>query len=183
MQHIESTLIQSFILLNQFFRENNVRYCLIGGMAVGFWGNPRYTQDMDFTVATHEVSLKPVITLLEKGKFKLIKKGDSQIQITGHGNLRFMADIILAEVEYQDWVVQRAQVVEIFKTPVPICSAEDLIVLKLIANRRQDLLDIETILKTCALQLDKNYLKKWFEFWELNERFDNEFGKDFSLKL
>ena len=114
-------------------------------------------------------------------KFKFEKKGDWQIKIQGKGNLVFLADIILAETEYQDWVVQRAKPVKIFDVSVPICSPEDLIILKLIANRRQDLLDIEKILARHWDTLNKQYLKEWFAFWEIEKLFKQEFGANFPL--
>lgn len=179
MEPFDPSFIKSFILINQFLQKHQFRYCLIGGIAAGFWGEPRYTRDMDFTVSTHEASFKPIISALEKEKFKVVKKGDSQIQVTGFEKLNFIADFILSEMDYQDWVIQRAQNVAVFNVTAPICSPEDLIILKLIANRRQDLLDIENVLKARMLQLDKEYLHKWFKVWELDERFVQEFGKDF----
>ena len=93
----------------------------------------------------------------------------------------FQADFILAETEYQECVVARAISVPVFEVKVPLCTAEDLIILKLIAYRRQDLLDIENILKRHGRDLDQNYLCQWFEFWKLKERYAQEFRKDFPL--
>jgi len=183
MENLELGLIKSFILINQFFQTHNIRYCLIGGVAAGFWGKPRYTQDLDFTVVSRTGSLDEIIELLKKDKFKIKEKGPSQLQVTQKDKLIFQVDIILAETDYQDWVVQRAKPVDIFEAKVPICSPEDLIILKLIANRRQDLVDIENILNNKAVVLDKNYLKHWFSFWELHDRFSNEFGKEFSSRI
>ena len=35
----------------KFLNEHNVRYLLIGGWAVGIYGNPRATKDIDFLIA------------------------------------------------------------------------------------------------------------------------------------
>ncbi len=179
MVKIENDLIESFILMNEFLQKNNIRYCLIGGMAAGFWGEPRYTKDMDFTVMSMEGSLDTITQKLTKEEFKVVSKGASQIQVVKKNHLHFIADLILAETEYQDWVIQRAINVKIFSQQVPICTAEDLIILKLIANRRQDLLDIENVLKIGGARLDFTYLKKWFLFWEITERFNEEFKNQF----
>lgn len=176
MEKIEAVLIESFILINRYFQEKKIRYCVIGGIAAGYWGNPRYTKDMDFAVVSRSQGLKPLAEQLKKDGFKVVGKGEGQIHVVQKGSLHFQADLILAETDYQDWVVQRAVPVPMFSIEAPICSAEDLIVLKLIANRRQDLLDIENIIKNKSLKLDKAYLKKWFEVWELEGRFQKEFG-------
>lgn len=177
MEKLEPILIKSFILMNKFFQEEQIRYCLIGGMAAGYWGEPRFTRDMDFTVVSQSGDLKPLVQKFRQNGFKVETKGPSQMQVVAKGQLHFQADLVLAETDYQDWVVQRAVSVAMFDINVPICSAEDLIILKLIANRRQDLLDIENVLKNHRKDLDKKYIKKWFQIWELEERFQKEFGE------
>jgi hypothetical protein len=175
MPVIEANLIESFLLLNRFFQKYKLRYCLIGGMAAGYWGEPRFTKDMDFTVVSpKQEDLKE---LLKKEKFQFEEKGTGQLQVVRHGKLSFIADLIFSETDYQDWVIQRAVSVQMFGVTVPICSAEDLIILKLIANRRQDLLDIENVLKNQSGRLDKTYLGEWMTTWELTDRFKKEFGK------
>ena len=183
MRHIEATLIESFLLLNRFFQEHNIRYCLIGGIAAGFWSEPRYTQDMDFTVVSKNKSILPLTKLLQKEGFQVKKQGNSQCQITQKGSLQFQADLILAETNYQDWVVARALEIELFDSKTYICSAEDIIILKLIAHRRQDLLDIENVLKKNASMLDQAYLKKWITHWKLQKLFQKEFSDIFELSF
>lgn len=176
MEKIEAQLIESFKLINHILKKHHIRYCLIGGIAAGYWGQPRYTHDMDFTVVSLDHNLSGLTKILQQEGCKVLSKGD-KIQVTGKGKLHFIADFILAEMNYQDWVIQRAKPVTMFDIDVPICSAEDLIILKLIANRRQDLLDIENILKYQKDTVDKEYLQKWFNEWELTDRFKKEFGK------
>lgn len=171
---IDASFILAFGKLNRFFQQEKIRYCLIGGIAAGYWGEPRFTQDMDFTVAI-KGGLRRLKHQLKTAKFSARSKGSSQLQITGQQKLRFQADILLAEVEYQDWVIQRSQNISLFDFQVPICSAEDLVILKLIANRRQDLLDIENILARQQNQLNKDYLKEWLSYWKLQERWQKEF--------
>lgn len=180
MVALEASLIESFVLMNRFLQEHQIRYVLIGGLAAGYWGEPRFTADMDFTVVSRD-GMKSVTRLFKDGGFTVEPKGEWQTKVFGKGSLKFQADLILAQTDYEDWVVQRAIPIKMFDVLVPICSAEDLIILKLIANRRQDLLDIENVLNNHFAVLDKEYLKKWFSFWELDERYRSEFGKDFRL--
>ena len=179
MEPIEPTLIEGFIRINKFFQKHKIRYCLIGGIAAGYWGEPRFTHDMDFTVMSRTKGLQEIARLLKKNGFKIVEQGADQLQVVQHESFHFVADLIFAATDYQDWVVQRAAVVPIFQVNVPICSAEDLILLKLIANRRQDLVDIENVLKRHASHLDQIYLKEWIRTWDLGERLRSEFGRDF----
>jgi len=175
MKKIEAPFIESFLEVNRFFFSHDIRNCLIGGLAAGFWGEPRYTQDMDFTVALKEENLDSFIHLLKANGFIFSKKGTNQIEIKQKGRLNFQADLILSETEYQEWVVSRAIPVKIFETKVSICTPEDLIIMKLLANRRQDLLDVENILKKRVMELDQDYLKKWLNFWKIKPLFKKEF--------
>jgi hypothetical protein len=175
MDKIDAPFIESFLLVNQFFQKHSIRYCLIGGLAAGYWGDPRYTQDMDFTVALHDKKWKSLESKLTKEKFSFQRQSSSQLQITKQSQLSFQADLFLAEVEYQEWVIQRAIPITIFDIKIPICSPEDLIILKLIAKRRQDYLDIENVLKKHSKELDQSYLKQWCEFWKVWKVFNEEF--------
>src|SRR5690349_16072830 len=38
--------------VERFCRRHKWRFCFIGGVAVQRWGEPRFTQDVDFTVLT-----------------------------------------------------------------------------------------------------------------------------------
>lgn len=41
---------KDFEELLKYFNKHKVRYCIVGGFAVGFHGMPRYTKDMDILV-------------------------------------------------------------------------------------------------------------------------------------
>src|SRR3989338_5927338 len=105
MVKIDTQFIDGFIAINAFFKKHKIRYCLIGGIAAGHWGEPRYTQDSDFTVVSRTGSFKEICTLLEKEGFKTESKGISQASVTHWKGKQCKADLVLAEVDYQDWVV------------------------------------------------------------------------------
>lgn len=52
-----------------------------------------------------------------------------------------------------------------------VLSPEDVIIHKLIADRAKDDADIEDIQQT-EPSLDWDYLNKWFDAWELRQRFE-----------
>ena len=49
-------------------------------------------------------------------------------------------------------------------------AAEDVIVLKMIANRYKDLADVESILEA-GVTLDRAYLEDWLGRWDVSMRF------------
>jgi hypothetical protein len=78
-------------------------------------------------------------------------------------------DLFLAETDFQQSLLSRAQTAESESGPIKIVSPEDLILLKLIANRPRDLGDIQDILFVQG-SLDQNYLKTWANQLQISDR-------------
>jgi hypothetical protein len=79
------------------------------------------------------------------------------------------ADLILAGTEYERQALSRARVESLGTAQdVRVATAEDVIVLKLIAGRAQDVADIEAIL-VAKPALDERYIEDWADFWEVLE--------------
>ncbi len=55
-------------------------------------------------------------------------------------------DISLGALEYEEDLIGRTRTVQKDRLKIPVASPEDMIVLKIIAQRKQDLADIENIL-------------------------------------
>ena len=51
-------LPQDFKDFINLLNSNNVKYLLLGGWSVGFYGNPRATKDIDFLVSSDNLNLK-----------------------------------------------------------------------------------------------------------------------------
>jgi len=75
------------------------------------------------------------------------------------------ADLIVAATEYERVAIGRSRE-ELLgpERPVLVIAPEDVIVLKLVAGRAQDIADIEAIL-AAKPQLDEPYVESWAEFW------------------
>ncbi len=50
----------------KFLNGHNVRYLFVGGWAVGIYGNPRATKDIDFLIATDDENIENLQTALHK---------------------------------------------------------------------------------------------------------------------
>jgi hypothetical protein len=51
-------LLEDFKDFINFLNTNEVHYLLIGGWAVGLYGNPRATKDIDFLISIDDNNLK-----------------------------------------------------------------------------------------------------------------------------
>jgi hypothetical protein len=134
--------------------------CIIGGLAVQRWGEPRQTRDVDLTVlsglGSEALYVDPLLAryaprIPNAREFALahrvvLVQTDSGIPL----------DISLAALPFESRVISRASLFAAdAEYSVTTCSAEDLVVLKAFAGRPQDWLDIEGILARQGAALDR----------------------------
>lgn len=76
-------------------------------------------------------------------------------------------EVQVAKTEYQREMLQRAVASE---TGARVATREDLIVLKLIADRAKDKLDLEGLMVLDGL--DWEYVERWAREWDVVDRLD-----------
>lgn len=124
--------------------------CIIGGMALQRWGNPRQTRDVDLTLLTGFGGERNYIKII-------LKQYEARIPNPLEFALRnrvlmlrlpdgIPVDVSLGAIPYEERIIKRATPFD-FAPGIRLttCSAEDLIVLKAFAERPQDWIDIENI--------------------------------------
>ena len=125
---------------HQFFTSLELQYAIIGGYAVQFWGEPRFTQDIDLTVAAPLDDPQGFVKrVLEHFSPRIDEAIDFALKnrvvlvTTSNG---YPLDITLGLPGYEDEVMARAVEFEIAPANrVRVCSAEDLIIHKAEAGR------------------------------------------------
>jgi hypothetical protein len=137
--------------LQEFFFTRKWRFCLIGGLALQRWGEPRVTQDVDCTLFTGFGNEESFISELTEHYASRIEEAEAFA--LEHRVLLLQSkpgigiDIALGGLPYEMGVVDRASDFEFLPSVVlRTCSAEDLIILKAFADRTRDWADIEGIL-------------------------------------
>ncbi|MEP7310169.1 MAG: nucleotidyl transferase AbiEii/AbiGii toxin family protein [Acidobacteriota bacterium] len=134
--------------------------CVIGGLAVQRWGEPRQTRDVDLTLLTglgrEEQFIDPILAhyparLPDARRFAL----DHRVLLVETAN-GIPLDISLGGLPYEARVVERSTEWEVEPAVfVTTCSAEDLLVLKAFAGRAQDWLDVEGVVVRQARRLGR----------------------------
>ncbi len=140
--------------------------CLIGGMAVGRWGEPRATQDVDATVFA---DFGEELALLDALLRKFRSRDASPRERAQIGRLALLEasngvrlDVSFAAFPFEREVLDRASRWPIAPgLSLPTCSAEDLVIYKLVAGRLQDIADIDGIVRRQAGQLDADRVRHW----------------------
>ncbi|GJQ53054.1 MAG: hypothetical protein HKUEN02_19010 [Anaerolineaceae bacterium] len=142
------------------------RGVIIGGIAVGFLGKPRLTEDVDamFLLSTQQVSqflesandenIQPRISNAEEFARK------NRVLLLRHSPTETNIDISLGVLPFEEEVVTRGIVQSTSTLSVRLPTPEDLIIMKAVAHRPKDLEDIRTIIdKNPKLDIDR--IKHW----------------------
>jgi hypothetical protein len=149
--------------------------CLIGGLVIPRWGQPRATTDADFSVLAPYGDEAPVIDLL-LANFKE-RRPHARVFALAHRVLLLVSadgvgiDIALAAFPFETDAIEKASPWEISPgVVVRTCSAEHLVVYKLVAARPQDLVDMAGIVRRQGDRLNVEFIRRWGrEFAELKE--------------
>ncbi|MCG2725710.1 MAG: nucleotidyl transferase AbiEii/AbiGii toxin family protein [Elusimicrobia bacterium] len=127
------------------------KFCFIGGVALQRWGEMRLTRDIDVTLFTGFGLEEPAIDeLLSKYKprVKNAKKFalDNRVLLIESKD-GIGIDVALGGISFEEEMIRRATRFEFLPDlSLLTCSAEDLIILKAFADRRQDWTDIKGII-------------------------------------
>ncbi len=134
------------------------RSCVIGGLAVQRWGEPRLTRDVDISLftgfGTESAFVDALLDLYhgrvtDAGAFAL----RNRVLLLQKGGVGI--DIALAAIPFEERVLARATIFEFLPgAGIRTCSAEDLIVYKGFADRPRDWIDVEGILLRQQGRLD-----------------------------
>jgi hypothetical protein len=145
-----------------------IPYALIGGHAVNTLLEPRLTRDIDEPVVADAEAIGRLRAALEAEGFRLEREFGMELPF-GPDFLRFVCEPVVVEVQtaktrYQHDVVRRA----VPNGGVRVASAEDLIVLKLIADWPKDQADLRGLARLPSL--DWSYFERCAEEWSVQDR-------------
>ncbi|KAA3616452.1 MAG: hypothetical protein DWQ05_12020 [Calditrichaeota bacterium] len=133
-----------------FLNKSKVRYLLVGGWAVGIYGNPRATKDIDFLIAIDDENIQKLLSALEK--FGAPRVDGKVFQVKGNvfrlGRSPVQIDIIndASGINFEECYPRR-NTVSIENIEISLISKADLIQNKRAAGRHRDLGDIESLEK------------------------------------
>lgn len=137
--------------IQNFLRQAGEQFCIIGGIALQRWGEPRFTRDVDLTILCPLGSESAAVDRVLSGFRPRIAEAREFALRNRVILLRSSADIpidaALGALPYEQRCIERASEFD-FGSGLNLltCSAEDLVVLKAFASRPRDWLDVETVL-------------------------------------
>ena len=145
-------VFEEFNRLMKELENHRVRYALVGGVAMAFYTEPRFTKDIDLLV--HADDFDRVKGILEKdGYFESASpRTFRNVAIELHRFLKvvddedeMLIDILVARDEEVRKVIQNAVEAESEEGRVMLANKQDLIWLKKTRDSKQDQADIEKL--------------------------------------
>lgn len=165
---IAANLEKLLIKVSNSFTEKGIKFCIAGGWAVGMWSTPRATEDIDLLIIIEKEEEDKIIRFLassvkivqshnEKMKFNEISIWRHIVSVKGHKDV-FVLDLIIADSPFLKQAVKRRIWIKFKNEKLPIIAIEDLILMKMISNRKQDQADVESLFAS-GRKIEWDYIK------------------------
>lgn len=159
------------------FTDQDVRYALIGGFALGAWGVPRGTVDIDFLV--HYGDMEKVDTIMGELGYECRYKTENVSQYVSPLQIFGEIDFLHAFRTLSLRMLDRAEDRKMFggSLPVRVLKIEDLIGFKVqaIANNEarkgMDMADIEALIAFHKADIDWTLIEEYFALFRLDDLF------------
>ena len=155
-----SSDVEVYRALNDALSSLGVSWYVFGAQAAILHGATRFTEDLDVTVLLGVREPRTLANALGQHGFTLrVKDVDAFVETTRvlpvvHASTRIPVDIVLGGPGLEELFAQRARPMDVGGVSVPVASAEDLIVMKVLAGRPKDIEDVVAVLTAQGARLD-----------------------------
>ncbi|HMU40713.1 MAG TPA: nucleotidyltransferase [Pseudomonadota bacterium] len=143
----------------------DVRYAIVGGLAVSVWAMPRATRDVDLYADLDPAKKPQVQRALETHGFEVPAMSEELEQFgvfrsrsRDHG---IFLDIFSATGPLGQAILDRRRCITLEGRAVWLISPEDLILLKAFSERERDFEDLVALFRHSGRKVDKPYIDKW----------------------
>ncbi len=157
-------LLRPLASLMRWFTETGLRAAVIGGVAASLRGTPRLTKDIDAVVLDADAE-----TLIQSAlAYALVPRIPDAIEFARDSRvllLRFLPgeidiDISLGALPFEEEVVERSSLIDVGGLLLRVASATDLVIMKAVAGRPRDVVDIENLIDANP-DLDVDRIRRW----------------------
>jgi len=137
--------------LIDWLEAENISSLIIGGVAASLLGRPRFTRDVDVLISLEESQWE---TFIKAGdRFGFVPRIDnpvafahrSRVFLVRHRPTGVDVDIAVAGLPFEEESIKQAKWRRVGKLSLPLPTPENLIIMKAIAHRPQDMMDIKAL--------------------------------------
>jgi hypothetical protein len=159
IDHLRATLSD----LMQWIAAERLEATVIGGIAAGLQGQPRLTKDVDAVILEADAD-----ALLASGKRHGFEpRIENALEFSRRTRVLLMrhrsgvdVDLSLGGLPFEKEVIERAQMIDAGGLQISVATPEDLIIMKALARRPQDIADIAGIIEVQP-HLDLERIRRW----------------------
>ncbi|MCK6553532.1 hypothetical protein L6Q96_02930 [Candidatus Binatia bacterium] len=169
---MRAPLVELFAALKETFDRLHMRWYVFGAQAAILYGSPRLTADVDITVDIAERPTAALIDALARSGFH--PRVDTPIEFVErtrvlpleHVASGIAVDVVLAGPGLEEVFFERRREVSIEDVGVPVASAEDIVIMKVLAGRAKDLDDVVAIVTANRRHLDTAHIRQTLHMLE-----------------
>jgi nucleotidyltransferase DUF2204 len=164
-----------------WLERERIPHVVIGGIAVGALGRPRATRDVDAIVLLADRSWESFEKDARRSGFPprieeavAFARG-SRVFLLRHTATGVDVDVSVGALPFEEEAILRARRVAFAGGEIPFATPEDLIIMKIVASRPQDLADIDVLARANPdVDLDRvrRYTRAFAEVLEVPELVD-----------
>ena len=185
---MDRELSETLRRVKQLLESRGIRYAIIGGIAATVRSPVRVTEDVDVVMGCELEDAQSILEDLTSGgpdseRFEPAFDGVEDLIRTAfllpivdrQSGIR--ADICVGLTAFERQAVERATAEVLGGITIPVITGEDLLVMKLLADRPKDQQDIGGIVETADETFDWDHCRR------LTEEFDREAGLNLTERL
>jgi hypothetical protein len=179
---MQDPLKQTLSEIANFLEQCEVPFAVIGGIAVAVRGESRFTADVDLVLGIDLDQARELLANVEESPFRPLFTDAQEVLETSfllplrHKESGIKVDLAIGMSGFEQQVIARSTDVPIASRTIPVASAEDLIVMKLLAGRPRDIEDIDGIVAAHGDRIDWDYLLQVGE--ALSEAIDQDIASE-----
>ena len=161
-------LLEPLMAVQKLLEGFNNQGVIIGGIAASLLGKPRFTADLDAVILLTVEELPKLIGMAsEQGIVPRIADAETfarknRVLLLQHHVSGININVSLGLLPFETEMVARSQELKIGGIHLRLPTPEDLIIQKAVADRPQDLADIQAV-ATSHPNLDKDRIQSWVE--------------------
>ncbi|MGQ0835084.1 MAG: nucleotidyl transferase AbiEii/AbiGii toxin family protein [Gammaproteobacteria bacterium] len=151
-ERVPATLLAPLADLGRWLEAIRTQAVIVGGVAVSFLGRPRFTQDIDVLAILSEqewksaVAAAPTYGIVPRIENPLDFARRARVLLLRHTDSAMDIDVILGGLSFEQSAVENGRIYKVSGVSVRLPRVEDLLIMKAVAHRPQDLQDIEGLL-------------------------------------
>jgi hypothetical protein len=158
-------LLAAGLELQSFFQARDWKFCIIGGLAVHRWGNPRATNDVDITLLTdfgsEELFVDEILSHFSPRRPDSREFALAVRVLLINASNGVPVDVALGALEFERKAVERATPYEYAAgCSLVTISADDLIISKAFAGRERDWVDLDDIVLLQGSKVDWEHIER-----------------------